>query len=93
MKHAARKTTSVLLSTLLLGSSCLMGVSANTVSTDPVSVDTENSYYDSEDKTYHVALTINETAGGDVTVEMSDAIINTLNSKPAFWIPGVSHSI
>ena len=36
MKHAARKTTSVLLSALLLGSSCLMGVSANTVSTDPV---------------------------------------------------------
>lgn len=93
MKHAARKTTSVLLSALLLGSSCLMGVSADTVSTDPVSVDTENSYYDSADKTYHVALTINETAGDDVTVEMSDAIINTLNSKPAFWIPGVSHSI
>lgn len=93
MKHAARKTTSVLLSALLLGSSCLMGVSANTVNTDPVSVDMENSYYDSADKTYHVALTINETAGDDVTVEMSDAIINTLNSKPAFWIPGVSHSI
>lgn len=34
MKHAARKTTSMLLSTLLLGSSCLMGVSADTVSPD-----------------------------------------------------------
>lgn len=52
MKHAARKTTSMLLSTLLLGSSCLMGVSADTVSPDPVSVDTENSYYESG--TYHV---------------------------------------
>lgn len=93
MKHAARKATSVLLSTLLLGSSCLMGVSADTVSTDPVSVDMENSYYDSADKTYYVALTINETAGDDVTVEMSDAIINTLNSRPALWIPGIGHSI
>lgn len=55
----------MLLSTLLLGSSCLMGVSADTVSPDPVSVDTENSYYESG--TYHVALTINETAGADVT--------------------------
>lgn len=81
MKHAARKTTSVLLSALLLGSSCLMGVSANTVSTDPVSVDTENSYYDSADKTYHVALTINETAGDDVTVEMSEAIIDLINQN------------
>ena len=73
MKHAARKTTSVLLSALLLGSSCLMGVSANTVNTDPVSVDTENSYYDSADKTYHVALTINETGSQDA---MLDAILN-----------------
>lgn len=81
MKHAARKTTSMLLSALLLGSSCLMGVSADEVATDPVSVDTENSYYDSADKTYHVALTINETAGDDVTVEMSEAIIDLINQN------------
>ena len=56
MKHAARKTTSVLLSALLLGSSCLMGVSADEINTDPVSVDTENTYYDSADKTYHCGL-------------------------------------
>ena len=92
MKHAARKTTSMLLSTLLLGSSCLMGVSADTVSPDPVSVDTENSYYDSADKTYHVALTINETAGGDVTVEMSDAIINLINEN-GYQMPGMSYPI
>lgn len=81
MKHAARKTTSVLLSALLLGSSCLMGVSADEINTDPVSVDTENSYYDDADKTYHVALTINETAGDDVTVEMSEAIIDLINQN------------
>lgn len=92
MKHAARKTTSMLLSTLLLGSSCLMGVSANTVNTDPVSVDMENSYYDSADKTYHVALTINETAGDDVTVEMSDAIINLINEN-GYQMPGMSYPI
>ena len=93
MKHAARITTSVLLSALLLGSSCLMGVSANTVSTDPVSVDTENSYYDSADKTYHVALTINETAGDDVTVELSDAIVDTLYTQVSYWLPGDSFQI
>lgn len=49
MKHAARKTTSVLLSALLLGSGCLMGVSANTVSTDPVSVDMEKSGFSETD--------------------------------------------
>lgn len=90
MKHAARKTTSMLLSTLLLGSSCLMGVSADTVSPDPVSVDTENSYYESG--TYHVALTINETAGADVTVEMSDAIINLINEN-GYQMPGMSYPI
>ena len=80
----------MLLSTLLLGSSCLMGVSADTVSPDPVSVDTENSYYESG--TYHVALTINETAGADVTVEMSDAIINLINEN-GYQMPGMSYPI
>ena len=56
MKHAARKTTSMLLSTLLLGSSCLMGVSADTVSPDPVSVDTENSYKIRTMKVEHTTL-------------------------------------
>ena len=93
MKHAARKTTSVLLSTLLLGSSCLMGVSADEINTDPVSVDTENTYYDSADKTYHVALTINETAGNDVTVELSDAIVDTLYTQVSYWLPGDSFQI
>ena len=92
MKHAARKTTSVLLSALLLGSSCLMGVSADEINTDPVSVDTENTYYDSADKTYHVALTINETAGDDVAVEMSDTIINLINEN-GYQMPGMTFSV
>lgn len=80
MKHAARKTTSVLLSALLLGSSCLMGVSANTVSTDPVSVDMEKSGFSETDGRFNIYLTINETAGGDVSVSLSDAILDVMTA-------------
>lgn len=80
MKHAARKTTSVLLSTLLLGSSCLMGVSANTVSTDPVSVDMEKSGFSEADKRFNIYLTINETADADVSVSLSDAILDVMTA-------------
>lgn len=80
MKHAARKATSVLLSTLLLGSSCLMGVSANTVSTDPVSVDMEKSGFSEADKRFNIYLTINETADADVSVSLSDAILDVMTA-------------
>lgn len=62
MKHAARKTTSVLLSALLLGSGCLMGVSADEINTDPVSVDMEKSGFSAADGRFNIYLTINETA-------------------------------
>lgn len=80
MKHAARKTTSVLLSALLLGSGCLMGVSANTVSTDPVSVDMEKSGFSETDGRFNIYLTINETAGNDVSVSLSDAILDVMTA-------------
>ena len=43
-------------------------------------------------KTYHVALTINETDDADVTVEMSDTIINLINENGS-QMPGMTYSI
>lgn len=80
MKHAARKTTSVLLSALLLGSSCLMGVSADEINTDPVSVDMEKSGFSEADKRFNIYLTINETADADVSVSLSDAILDVMTA-------------